>query len=328
MTAFLAIVLDTWRQSRQQVVFLVMLAMLALVAVATIVVPQPFEQPDGSERIGFVFADEASPFLERTWETLYAQSLMVHSDAPVNMLDAEALDAEQERIRPLIEAAINDSGISMKQRSVEVIMSMVVGLIYTLSMLLFLAACAGYFPNMLESGAIDIVLSRPMDRLHIFLGKYFGGLALYAAAIGGTFMLIYIGVGLRTGVWVGGIFLAMPMMVFSAAVLYAILAALGVRKPSANLCLVVGLLFYLVVDAAVGALIQMQRMGVLHDIPWLDNIAEVVRYTLPNFDALKANAIASVLNMPMMEWQPFLVAFAWLALCLTLGYRRFARTDY
>ena len=77
MSSFWAIVLDTWRQSRQQAVFIIMLIVLAVVAIGTIVVPSPYEQPDGSTRIGFVWADEPSGALEGAWIDSYAQTLIL-----------------------------------------------------------------------------------------------------------------------------------------------------------------------------------------------------------------------------------------------------------
>jgi ABC-type transport system involved in multi-copper enzyme maturation permease subunit len=203
-----------------------------------------------------------------------------------------------------------------------------VGGIFSLSMILFLAACAGYYPAMLEAGAIDIVLAKPIDRLRVFLGKYVGGLALYAAAIAVTYLILFVGIGMRTGVWHAGIFLVMPLQIVAAAVLYAILAALGVVSRSSTLCLVVGLAFYLVIDMIVGALITFEQMGAFTELPALEKISVVLRYTLPNFGMLKANAAASVLNIPVMQWQPFVVAAAWLVGALAFGYWRFSRTDY
>ena len=328
MTALWAIVLDTWKQSRQQAVFVVMLVILAVTAVATIVVPSSFEQPDGTDRIGFIWDDEPAPVLEQAWTGIYAQTLMLQGDAPIDPFDSGSAQEQSEAMEAAMRAAEAEADTPYAQRSVEVILFAVASAVFSLSMILFLAASSGYVPAMLEAGAIDVVLARPIDRLRIYLGKYLGGLALYSAAIAVTYLLIYVGLGLRTGVWASRVFLVMPLQIFSAAVLFVIIAALGVVSRSSTLCLVVGLLFYLVVDSIVGTLIQMQRMQLFTDIGWLDGLVQAMRATLPNFGLLKENATASVLNIPLMEWQPFAVAFAWLLLALGFGYWRFAKTDY
>jgi ABC-type transport system involved in multi-copper enzyme maturation permease subunit len=325
MNALRAIVIDTWRQSRQQTVYIVMLVLLAIVSIAAVVLPHPYEHEDGSDGIGFITGDGPSEELEAAWVAIYAQSLVLESGAPLDPFSIDPETAERQ-MEALQQAEATNTPLD--RRAVEVFLYFIASAIFTVSMLMFLAASAGYIPNMLESGAIDIVLAKPVDRLQIWLGKYVGGLALYAAAIGAAYFIIFVGVGIHTGVWVGRIFLVMPLQVFSAAVLFAIIAALGVVSRSSTLCLVVGLLFYLVIDSVIGSLIGAERMGLLRDWPALESVGRIMRYTLPNFGMLKENATASVLQMPLVQWEPFLVALAWLLATLGLGYWRFSKTDY
>lgn len=328
MTAFWAIVLDTWRQSRQQVVFIIMLVVLAVVAIAAVVLPKSVVDEAGEERMAFVWSDEPAEMLEEQWTAVYAQTLLLDEDERINPFDEESAVRMADRMNAMMEAADAEADTPRLRRGVEFFLMSIVSGVFSLSMLLFLAACSGYYPAMLEAGAVDIVLAKPIDRMRVFLGKYVGGLALYAAAIAVTYLIIFVGVGLRTGVWHLAIFLVMPMQVFAAGVLYAILAALGVVSRSSTLCLVVGLFFYVVVDGIVSGLVAMQQMGAFVDFPALENVSVMLRWGMPNFGLLKANAAASVLNIPVMEWQPFLVATAWLLAALGFGYWRFSRTDY
>jgi ABC-type transport system involved in multi-copper enzyme maturation permease subunit len=326
MNPLRAIVIDTWRQSRQQTVFIIMLVLLGIISIAAVVLPHPFEDENGTARIGVIGGDGPSQPLEDMWMTIYVGSVLLESETPMDPfgIDPDTAARQEEAFR----RAEEQTDVSLARRSVEVIVSFAASTIFTISMLLFLAASAGYIPNMLESGAIDVVLAKPVDRLRIWLAKYLGGLALYAAAIAAAYFVIFVGLGLHTGEWVARIFLVMPLQLFCAAVLFAIIAALGVVSRSSTLCLVVGLLFYLVVDSVVGGLIQGARLGVLRDWPWLETAGRAMRYTLPNFDVLKANATASVFQMPLMQWQPFLVALAWLVVALAFGYWRFSKSDY
>ncbi len=328
MIAFWAIVLDTWRQSRQQVVFIIMLIVLAVIAIAGVVLPKQIVDEAGEERVAFIWSDEPADLLEEQWTAVYAQTLLLEQDERLDPFDEESAVRMAERMNAMMEAADAEADTPRLRRGVEFFLMSLASGIFSLSMILFLAACSGYYPAMLEAGAIDIVLAKPIDRLRIFLGKYVGGLALYTAAITITYAILFVGVGFRTGVWHAGIFLVLPLQVLAAAVLYAILAALGVVSRSSTLCLVVGLGFYIVVDMIVGALITFQQMGAFAEWPLLEKVTMVMRYTLPNFGVMKANASASVLNIPIMEWQPFLVAAAWLLGALAFGYWRFSRTDY
>ncbi len=202
------------------------------------------------------------------------------------------------------------------------------GGVFFLAFPLFLAACSGYYPGLLESGAVDIVLAKPVDRLRIYLGKFVGGLLLFGALLLVSYTLIFLGVGIKTGVWHPKLFMVMPLQLFSAAVLYAILAWLGVVSRSQTLCLVAGLVFYFVIDTLLAMLIDFQQLGMFEELGWFDGAVGWLRYVMPNFGVLKQTASVSVLNMPLFEWTPIIVAAVWMVGALGLGYWRFQRTDY
>jgi len=58
MNAFWAIVLDTWRQSRQQVVFIIMLIVLALAAIGTIALTTSYEDEEGELEVDVAAPDD------------------------------------------------------------------------------------------------------------------------------------------------------------------------------------------------------------------------------------------------------------------------------
>ncbi len=205
------------------------------------------------------------------------------------------------------------------QRGVEYYIHVVVGGMFKVTMLLFIAACAGYFPAMLSSGAIDIVLSKPVDRLQIYLGKYLGGIVLYVAAIVAFNTLLFVGIGMRTGIYHFRIFYSIPLLAFSAMVLYALLALVGTVSKSATLALVTGYVFYVVVDSLVSALFNFQPVFVQMGWESVATVSSVLRHVLPNFGTMNNMALASLLNAPIFEFTPFAVALAWLLGCLGPG---------
>lgn len=87
---------------------------------------------------------------------------------------------------------------------------------------------AGFIPNMLRKGSIDLLLAKPMGRVTLLLFKYIGGLIFVlintAVAVGGIWLVI----GLRTGIWGSGFLLVGLLIVYFFAVLYAISTFTGV----------------------------------------------------------------------------------------------------
>lgn len=327
MNAMLAIIGDTWRQSRQQIVFLIMCGLLLVTAITGSLLCKQVVDEDGTERVGFAWqTEESAEFLEEIWVVSYANTLVVDSGEQLDPMAAmEDPDAYEERMQAFRAAVEKKDSTSPARRATETYLTFVCSAIYAISMLLFIGASAGYFPNMLESGGVDIVVSKPIRRYQIYLGKYIGGLALFSAALVTTYFIVFVGVGLRTGEWVGSLFLVLPLQLLAAAVLYGILAAIGTISRNATLSIIVGYAFYLVVDSIIGFAIQAGQAGLFGDI---GSVIAKIRWILPNFKLLKANSVASVLNMPAMDWQPFIVATAWLGLTLGLGIWKFSKSDY
>jgi ABC-type transport system involved in multi-copper enzyme maturation permease subunit len=172
---------------------------------------------------------------------------------------------------------------------------------------------------------VDVVVAKPIWRYEIFLGKYLGGLALYCAALLVTYLLIFLGIGIRTGVWHAHWFRAIPVTVYSVALLYSLVALVGVLTRRTALAIIVGYVFYFVFDTGIWLLQQADRA--LPDVEWIATLSEWSRYLFPGFQRLKDAAGAAVMSVPLFDWQPVLVGLVWWALCLGLGYWRFHRLD-
>ncbi len=103
---------------------------------------------------------------------------------------------------------------------------------------------AGFVPNMLRKGAIDLLLTKPMSRPLILVFKYFGGLLfvflLTAVAVGG----VWVALGLKTGVWAPGLLYAIGGITFYFAILYSVSTLAGVLTRNAIVSIVVTVTFY------------------------------------------------------------------------------------
>jgi ABC-type transport system involved in multi-copper enzyme maturation permease subunit len=335
-----AVIEDTWRQSRQQAVFLVMLAIMLVVLIGGIALPRPIVHADGVNEFGTILSERPMPFFAQRWTAAYASTLLKGDEisrAAANLTDRNltqgerisrmrAAAAEQQRARN--EAVSRATDVPEYRRAVEYYIYLVGGAMFKITMLLFIAACAGYFPAMLATGAVDIVLSKPLSRLQIYSARYLGGITLYTAAMTAFCALLFLGIGLRTGVFHYRIFYAIPLLVFTAMLLYSLLALIGTAGRSATMAMVVGYLFYVVVDFLVGRLFAAQPL--LETLGWesVATVIKVLRNVLPNFGMLNDMALNSLLHVPLFDPAPFAIAIVWLLGCFGLGYWIFKQRDY
>lgn len=110
--------------------------------------------------------------------------------------------------------------------------------------ILALISTAPIFPDMVASGAIETVLSKPISRSRLFFTKYAAGLlfvSLQVAVFTGACFLV---IGIRGGSWEPGLFLAVPIVVIFFSYLFAVCAVLGLITRSTIAALLLTILFW------------------------------------------------------------------------------------
>jgi ABC-type transport system involved in multi-copper enzyme maturation permease subunit len=116
-------------------------------------------------------------------------------------------------------------------------------------LVLTIIATASFFPTFMRSGTIDVLLSKPMSRSKIFLGKYLGSMVfvLIQAAFFGvaTFLVI----GLRWKTWLPGYLLMIPLIVLLFSYVYCISAWVAVSTRSAIAAILLSLGAWMAVTA-------------------------------------------------------------------------------
>jgi ABC-type transport system involved in multi-copper enzyme maturation permease subunit len=113
------------------------------------------------------------------------------------------------------------------------------------STILALIATAGIFPDLIASGSIELTLSKPISRLRLFITKYLSGLVFTALQVLVFTTACFLVLGFRAGLWLPGIFWAVPLMVLFFSYLFAICVILGLitRSTVASLLITVLLWF-------------------------------------------------------------------------------------
>ncbi|HGY91189.1 MAG TPA: ABC transporter permease [Planctomycetes bacterium] len=321
MRAFLAIVGDTARLARSQTVFYVLAALLVLMSLGFVIVVKPVENEKGEKYLSFIFGEPKDRHLETTWYGGYAESTQIN-------IDQEDLNDSEKRMARIEKMMEEASGLSRYERSVQGWHYTAQIVLFTVTMWLFLAACAGYFPGLMKEGAVDVVLAKPVPRWLVFLGRFVGGLILLAIVLLVAQTILFVGLALKTGIWHTGAYASFPLLIFVAALLYAIIALLGIAFNSSNLALFGGYFLYLGVDTVMSILIGLRKEGTFDEFETFGKIIDGMQASVPNFGMLKSLACVSVLSVPAFPWQPFMVASAWLVGALGLAFFLFRRRDF
>ncbi len=110
--------------------------------------------------------------------------------------------------------------------------------------ILALVTTAGFFPNLIQAGSIEIHLSKPIGRLRLFLTRYLTGLLFVALQVAVFTTASFFVLGIRGGVWIPTVFLAIPIVIVFFSYLFAFCVLIGVMTRSAMPALLLTMLFW------------------------------------------------------------------------------------
>ena len=113
--------------------------------------------------------------------------------------------------------------------------------LYTWGMALAVFASAGLIPSVLEPGRIELLLSKPVSRTHILLGRYVGNVLVVSCNIVYLVLGVWIIFGNKTGIWAPRFLAAIATTVFTFSILLTVVVILGVLVESTALSTMVTL---------------------------------------------------------------------------------------
>jgi ABC-type transport system involved in multi-copper enzyme maturation permease subunit len=153
----------------------------------------------------------------------------------------------------LVQGAVSFMGVTSTVRPlynirkfVNVSYSWVSTTLYIWGTFLAVFASSGLIPSVLEPGRIALLLSKPMGRTTLLLGRYVGNLLVvllnHVYLIGSIWIII----GWKTGIWDLRFLLSIPVTVFMFAVLLCVVVLIGVVSESAALSTMVSVALMLI----------------------------------------------------------------------------------
>jgi ABC-type transport system involved in multi-copper enzyme maturation permease subunit len=142
----------------------------------------------------------------------------------------------------LVQGAISFMGIEATthpiyniQKFVNVSYAWVSIVLYVWGTFLAIFASAGLIPSVLEAGRISLLLSKPLTRTMLLMGRYLGN--IFVVAINHIYLIcsIWVVIGIKTHIWETRFLLAIPISMFIFAVLLCVVVLIGVVFESAAL---------------------------------------------------------------------------------------------
>jgi len=110
--------------------------------------------------------------------------------------------------------------------------------------ILALVSTAGMIPDLITSGSIELMLSKPIGRLRLFVTKYLCGLMFAGVQVLLFTTASVLVIGLRGGEWLPSLFLAVPIVLMFFSYFFCVCVFLGMVTRSTVAALLFTLLFW------------------------------------------------------------------------------------
>lgn len=209
-------------------------------------------------------------------------------------------------------------------KMVPAVHAVISNILYGFGMLLAVLASAGLIPTIFEPGRIELLLSKPVTRVHILMGRYLGNVLVIAANIFYPVIAVWLIFGVKTGVWTPGFLYSSLLTVFMFAVYLSVILIVGVQWESAVVATMVT--FAIVVISV----ILFFRSGIerLLSSEWSRDIVRGLYYVLPKVVDIGKMMTNVIKGEPVESWMPLWSTAIFGVVCLGAGLYIFEKKNY
>ena len=196
--------------------------------------------------------------------------------------------------------------------------------LYFFGMALAVFASAGLVAAVFEPGRIELLLSKPVSRTQLLLGRYVGNVLVVAVNIAYLTVGSWIIFGVKTGVWGAGYLWSSVFTVFIFAVLLAVIVLVGVLWESAAVAIMATFGIMIVTPI----LAQRATIERLLSADWSRDVVRVLYYVLPKTSDISVIIRHLILNQPVESWMPVWSTALFGAVVLAAGVLHFRRRSF
>jgi ABC-type transport system involved in multi-copper enzyme maturation permease subunit len=210
------------------------------------------------------------------------------------------------------------------QNLVEQTQSVIAMVMYFAGMSLSVFASAGLVAAVFEPGRIELLLSKPVSRTHLLMGRYLGNVLVVAANIVYLVAGSWIIFGLKTHVWGTGFLISSLCTIFIFAVLLTVLVLVGVLWDSSAVAIMATFAIMILTPI----LAQKNLIERLLSSEWSRNVVRILYYVLPKTSDVAVIIRHLILNQPVESWMPVWSTALFGVVVLGLGLWRFQRRSF
>ncbi|MBI3207521.1 MAG: ABC transporter permease subunit [Candidatus Solibacter usitatus] len=196
--------------------------------------------------------------------------------------------------------------------------------LYTWGMFLAVFASAGLTPSMLEPGRIELLLSKPVRRAHLLIGRYLGNILVVGLNFSYLVLGVWLILGLKTNIWHPEFLIAIATTMFLFAVLLTVVVLIGVLFDSTALAVMVPVGLMIISPI----LAQNKLAERLLSSEWSRVVWNTLYHLFPKVYDIGNVTLNFVLDRKVESWLPFWSSAAFGAVVIAFAIWWFERRDF
>ena len=224
--------------------------------------------------------------------------------------------------------AANPMGLTISmQQIISKFEMMIVSPLAVLGLLLAIFSSSSFIPTMLEKGNIDLLLSKPVSRAELILGKYLGGVLVVFINVFFLVFGVWLIISFKFGYWDPAFLTISLVITFTFAVLYSIIVLFGILTQGSVFGMMMAYFTFLVLSpllfTAKDKFIDVIENGLLK------NVIKVCYYIVPKTSELMGTLLTNITAGKEIEsFQPVITSLVFLILMLLLSIIIFRKKDF
>lgn len=113
-----------------------------------------------------------------------------------------------------------------------------------LAVMIAIVVTSPIIPDTFRSGSLNLLLSKPISRVLLFLAKFFGSTIFVLVNIAFVLTGLYFIAGMRFGIWNEGLLGCIPLLLFVFVIFYSVSALAGLIWKNAIVCVIATMVFW------------------------------------------------------------------------------------
>jgi len=197
---------------------------------------------------------------------------------------------------------------------------------YLLIITFCLISVSSFIPSMLEKGNIDLLLSKPISRANIILGKFSGGVILVFLSLVYLIGFVWLILSAKSGYWHFPFLYSILWLTLSFAVIYSLVIFLGLTTKSTILTIIITLFLVFVITPFLAVREETIFTIINNDV--IKFIINFFYYIFPKPSDINIICTDIITGEPVKSYQPLITSLLFMITMLSVSILYFKKKDY